>query len=118
MKQQVRLLNFDNSQYFGGYHLPTLPILIEPKQYTNKEMAELIKSEMNAVFEFLFFNFPKHEKLYKKYIKELLLSPNDIFCDFSNDTDLIEMAGTDEYDFYAYFSVTEIKYSNGIKFLS
>jgi hypothetical protein len=66
---------------------------------------------MNYTCEMLFEQHPTHERLYDEYIKELLNKPDDIFVN------LDEYHDEDAEPCYAYFSVINPVYVNGIMFL-
>jgi hypothetical protein len=108
--KKVALLDICLSDYFTGYHLPVCAVAVFGKM-TNKDIAESIKSEMNAVWEYLFDDNPAHEKLYNDYINELLAKPNDVFVELDKEDEEYECC-------YAHFSVINPVYANGIMFLN
>jgi len=114
MTKQVALLDVCTSDYFSGYSLPVLQIALYGAM-TKKELAEEIKSELNAVWDYINPNDDKEtEALYDKFCNELETDGDSIFWkgdpDY-NENNFYEPA-------YAYFSIIDPVWSNGIMFLN
>ena len=111
--KKVAFLCMDWPDYFSGFHYPVCQVPVYGNM-TYLEVAEAIESELQQVWEYLFYEYPKHERLYNKYIQELKKTPDAIFVEYTPESD----ADDDFFEGpYLYFSVIEEKYSNNIKFL-
>ena len=115
-KQQVALLDICLPDYFTGYHKPCLQVALYG-QMTNKELAEEIMQEFNFCFDYLNEDDDKEiTKLYEDYCAELNKNGDAIF--YKGDPDLNEDSDLDDYECaYAYFSIINPTYVNGIMFL-
>lgn len=113
---KIALLSIDDN---CPYHLPLLQIALTQRKYTNKEMAQEIKDEINSFGFFQFEDFPQHEKLYIDYINDLLKKPNDLFFDGFEMGEYFDMLDSEDIDEYLYFYFAPIspKIVNNITFL-
>lgn len=111
-KEKVAFLCMDMPDYFSGFHYPVCQIPVFGNM-TNNDVADAIESELQQVWEYLFYEHPEHEKLYREYIRELRKKPDAIFVEYTPEET--------EDDFfvgpYLFFSVIEEKYNNNIKFI-
>ena len=111
--KKVAFLCLDFPGYFSGFHYPVVQVPVFGNM-TYLEVAEAMETELQQVWEYLFYEHPKHEKLYQKYIRELKKTPEKIFIEY-------EAGVFDEDEYfdgpYLYFSVIDEKYNNNIKFL-
>ena len=113
--KKVAFLCMDYPDYFSGFHYPVCQIPVYGNM-TYLEVAEAIESELQQVWEYLFYEYPSHERLYRKYIQELKKTPDELFVEYKPNKEEEEEADFFEGP-YLYFSVIEEKYSNNIKFL-
>ena len=117
MTKKVALLDVCLPDYFSGYHLPVLHVALYGRM-TKAELSQAIKDEFNAVWDYINPNDDKEtEALYQEFCSELESDGDAIF--FKGDPDYNE----DEYDdcyepAWAYFSIIEPVWSNGIMFLN
>jgi len=118
--KQVIFLGIDSSQYFSGYHYPTLQVMLNDRTLKNMQLAELIQSEINCIYEHLFYEHPQHEKLYENFIAELRKDGEEIFFQADESLDeYFQTIETEEYldDYlYFYFSIGEPVNINGLTF--
>jgi hypothetical protein len=118
--KQVVFLSIDSSQYFSGYHYPVLQVMLTEKTLTNNQLADFIETELNYIWEYLFYNHPEHEKLYQNFIAELRKKGEDIFFQANESLEeYFETIETEEYldDYlYFYFSIGEPITVNNIQF--
>jgi hypothetical protein len=78
-------------------------------------MAEEMESGLNATFDYINPNNNKDiEILWDNYINEMKSKGDDIFYQSENDTEDIE----DLEPTYAYFSIINPTFSNGMQFLN
>jgi hypothetical protein len=118
--KQVIFLCLDSSQYFTGYHYPVLQLQLTERTLINNQLADLIETELNYIWEYLFYNHPEHEALYTTFIAELRKDGEAIF--FQDNESLEEYFQTieneeylDDY-LYFYFSIGEPVTINGLTF--
>jgi hypothetical protein len=106
----IELLDICLPDYFTGYSLPVLAVPMYGKT-TFKELADLLKGEFNACFEYINEeNSEEITSLYETYFLELS-NKEGLFFD-------AEEIGEDIEPAYAYFSICNMKTINGITFLN
>lgn len=115
--KKVALLDICLPDYFTGYSLPVLQIALYGKM-TNAQLSESIMSELNYMFDYINPDDDKEiTKLYEDYCLELNKTGGETF--FKGDSDYNEDVDNDFYEpAYAYFSIIEPVYKNGIMFLN
>ena len=115
--KKLALLDVTTSDYFKGYHLPTIAIPMSDCM-TYSDVADGIKDEIDAYYDY-FFN----EDGFDKEDEELV---NQLISDYKAESDKVfyvehDGCSDDEYNdecSYAYFSIVDMKTINGITFLS
>lgn len=110
---KIALLDICTSDYFSGYHLPCLSIAIY-NTISCKEIAEEIESEFNSMYEYINPDENKDiDNLYDSYIDELKAKGDEIFYQCEDISEI-----EDSEPNYAYFSIINPVFSNGIQFLN
>ncbi len=107
--KKIALLDYCLPDYFSGYSLPVLQVGIY-KTITFEEMAQDIEQEINFSFDYLNLS-EEDEKLYKKYCEELKAKGSEIFIQQDELNEEEECA-------YAYFSIINPVFNNGLMFLN
>jgi len=122
--KKLALLDVTTSDYFKGYHLPTIAIPMSDYM-TYSDVADGIKDEIDAYYDY-FFNedgFDKEdEELVNQLINECKSKGDEIFyctqkCNETMQKDADDYFDSDRFE-YAYFSIVDMKTINGITFLS
>jgi hypothetical protein len=107
------LLSVDCLDSFSGYHLPYICIPLFSQVMTNEETAQEIRNEFNSCLD-MFDDCPWFEGLMEQFISKLLENPKETYIDLTDSSFEIY----EDLEMYAFFSVYEKKYSNGLMFLS
>lgn len=110
--KKVALLDICLPDYFTGYHLPALSVCLPSGTITCEEMADMIDSELNAVWDYI---NPDDDDtitaLYDAYIEELRKEGYAVFYESEDSEDSEECA-------YAYFSMINPVTVHGITYLN
>jgi hypothetical protein len=110
---KIALLDICLPDYFTGYHLPCLAIPIY-STITHKEIAEEIKSELNSTYDYINPDDNKDiERLYDSFILDLKSKGDEIYYECEDISEIEDIEPQ-----YAYFSIINPTFSNGIQFLN
>ena len=98
------------SDYFSGYHLPCVAVSVY-ETISCEDMANEILSELNQTFDYMNLS-DEDEQLYKDYCNELKAKGKEVFIEQNE-----ELNEDDECN-YAYFSIINPVFVNGLTFLN
>lgn len=107
--KKVALLDYCMSDYFSGYNLPCIAVSVY-QTISCEDMAKEIQNELNITFDYMDLS-DEDEQLYKDYCAELKAKGKEVFIEQD------ELNEDDECA-YAYFSIINPVFVNGITFLN
>jgi hypothetical protein len=114
---KIACIAIDSPDTFSGYHLPVLQVPITQRQYTCREIAQEINSELNSNFDY----YLQYEELFDNYSKVLALKDDEVFfcADSLFDSYFEYLQSEDDFIEYMYFYFAPIApvTLNGVTFL-
>jgi len=111
--KQFNCIGADYSDYWKGYHIPTVVVPVY-ESMTNKEMEEEINKELHYYYDlYEEWENDKDKALIKEYRDMLLKNPDEVFIDPEYEEDMKEMEPIN-----CYFSFCNPKTVGGINFLN
>ena len=118
LEKQAALLDVCLPDYFSGYFRPVIAVPLHDK-ISNKEVAEEMKDEINAVYDYLTNEdngYSEEEMaLFDAIIDKLAANPDMVFFDAEDEA---EDEDEDIDSVFAYFAIIHPVVQNGIMFLN
>ena len=109
--KKLALLDFCISDYFTGYSRPVIAIPVYGSM-TNKEVAEAISDEIDAIYDYLISGYSRTELLLMDhYCEQLMTDPENIFV-------TQDEMGYEYEPAYLYLGIIKPVYRYGLQFLN